>query len=133
MGAIEPNWTALLWFCLFWTASCIAFLSVSGMFPLGSRPEEAKGAGGISLIVGNAMLLLALAVGTAFYGYAELRWTSLVVAGGLIFLFAPDAFQVWPARLRDGRVGLAAVLVLQTCALLGLYAVGGPALSDLTS
>ena len=133
MGAIEPNSPALIWFCLFCAASCVALLSVAGMFPLRERPDEVKAAGGVSLIVGNAVLLLALAVGTAFYGYAELRWTTLVVAGGLVLLFAPDAFQAWPARWRDSRTGLGLLLGLQACSLFGLYAVAGGAVTNLAS
>ncbi len=133
MAAIEPNWTALLWFSLFWTASCIAFLCVAGMFPLRARPDDVRSAGGVSLIVGNAVLFLALVAGTVFYGFAELRWTTLIVAGGIIFLFAPDIFQAWPARWRDGRIGLGLLLAVQAGSLLGLYKVGGGALTNLAS
>ena len=124
MGAIEPNWGALLWFALFWGAACLAFLTLAGMFPLGSRPESAKTAGGAFLIGWNALLLVALAVGTVAFGYAALRWTSLVVVGGLIVLFAPGLFQAWPAAWRDGRPGLAVILALQVVALGLLFLVG---------
>jgi hypothetical protein len=133
MDSIEPNWPSLLWFCLLWGAACVAFLVVAGMLPLRSRPEGARTSGGAALVVWNALLLAVLAAGTALYGYAELRWTSVVVAGGLIFLFAPALFQAWPAGSRDATAGLALLLALQGAALALLYAVGRPDLAALAS
>ena len=133
MGAIEPDWGALLWFALFWGAACLAFLAVAGMFPLRSRPESARTAGGAFLIGWNALLLLALAIGTLAFGYAKLRWTSLIVAGGLIVLFAPGLFEAWPAAWRDGRTGLVVVLALQVLALGLLFVVFAPDLRDVLS
>ena len=126
MDAIEPNWGALLWFALFWGAACLAFLTVAGMFPLRSRPEGARNAGGAFLIGWNALLLVALALGTLAFGYARLRWTSLIVVGGLVVLFAPGLFETWPAAWRDGRTGLVLVLALQIVALGLLFVVAAP-------
>jgi hypothetical protein len=125
MAAIEPNWPSLLWFCLFWCAACVAFLVVAGMLPLRSRPEGARSRGGAALVVWNALLLAVLAAATAFYGYTELRWTSVIVAGGLIVLFAPALFQAWPATSRDGTLGLGLLLTVQALALGLLCFVGG--------
>lgn len=126
MSGIEPNWPSLLWFVGLWAACCVAFFVIAGMFPLGSRPEAARVKGGTALILWNAVLLAALAVGTVLYGAAELRWTSLVVAGGLVFLFAPALFQAWPSDWRDGRSGLGLLMVLQIGGLAALYAVAAP-------
>lgn len=125
MSTIEPNWPSLLWFCLFWGAACLAFLVVAGMLPLRSRPEGLRSSGGAALVVWNAVLLAVLVAGAALYGYTELRWTTVVVAGGLIFLFAPALFQAWPAAHRDARTGLALLLAVQAAVLGLLYAVGG--------
>lgn len=112
MSMIEPNIAALLWFSVLWTVCCVAFFVLSGMFPLDARPDRAKRPGGTVLVIGNALLLAVLMVGTGRYGYEELRWTTLIIAGGVIFLFAPILFEAWPERWRDGRAGLAVVLGL---------------------
>ncbi len=79
----------------------------------------------MGLIVANSVALLALLAVTLRYGFAELRWTSLVVVGGLIFLFTPAAFQVLPERWRDGPGGLATLLALLLASLIMLFRVGG--------
>jgi hypothetical protein len=39
------------------------------------------------------------------------------VVAGLVVLFAPGLFEIWPARLRDGRTGLVALIGIQILAL----------------
>lgn len=129
MAAIEPNWGALLWFALFWGAACLAFLTLAGMFPLGSRPDEVRTVPGSLLIGWNALLLVALVIATVLFGYAHLRWTSLVVVGGLVVLFAPGLFEAWPSSWRDGLSGLVLVTLVQAAALGLLFVVSAPALS----
>src|SRR6266403_5382140 len=77
MDAIEPHWVSLLWFAGFATVCTVAFLIVSGMFPLRARPDSARSGVAIPLIVGNAVLLAVLSTGTGVYGLAELRWSTL--------------------------------------------------------
>jgi hypothetical protein len=125
MDAIEPNWISLLWFAGFATVCTLAFLVVAGMFPLRLRPEAEKSGAATLLIAGNAILLATLLAGTALYGYAELRWSTLVVVGGLVVLFAPGLFQIWPPTLRDGKTGLAALVGVQAIALAALAKVAG--------
>ncbi len=125
MGAIEPNWVSLLWFAGFATVGTVAFLMVSGMFPLRLRPDAAKSNGATLLVVGNGILLATLVVGTALYGYAELRWSTLIVVTGLIVLFAPGLFEAWPSRLRDGPTGLILLVGVQILALAALVKVAG--------
>jgi len=48
-------------------------------------------------------LWLALLAGTLAFASMQLRWTTIVVVAGLLFLFIPELFQAIPARLRDGR------------------------------
>ncbi len=117
MNAIEPHWVSLLWFSACAIICMLAFLVVAGMFPLRSRPASARSATMTLPISGNAVLLAALLMGTGFYGYSELRWSSLIVVTGLIVLFTPGLFEAWPSSLRDGRAGLAALIGIQILAL----------------
>jgi hypothetical protein len=132
MSAIEPHWVSLLWFAACSTVCMLALLTVAGMFPWRSRPDQAKSAGATLLIVGNAVLLAALLMATCFYGYSELRWSTLIVVTGLIVLFAPGLFQAWPSSLRDGRSGLLALIGIQAVALAALAKVAGPSLTPLS-
>jgi len=132
MGAIEPNWIALLWFAPFATVCAIAFLVVSGMFPLASRPERMKSNAGTALVVGNGLLLIALLACTGLYGYAELRWTTLIVVTGLVVLFAPGLFEVWPSSMRDAPAGLVVLVGLQLCALAALLKMAPRALATMS-
>jgi hypothetical protein len=84
------------------------------------------------LVVGNAILLAALWVGTGLFGYAELRWSTLVVATGLVVLFAPGLFEVWPASFRDGRTGLVVLVSVQLLALAALAKVAGPSWAQMS-
>ena len=65
----------------------------------------------------NLMLLAVLLAGVVTFAYQSLRWTSVVVAGGLIFLFVPSIFEIVPNEWRDSRGGLAALGTLQLAAL----------------
>jgi hypothetical protein len=132
MNAIEPHWVSLLWFAACSTVCMLALLTVAGMFPWRSRPDQAKSAGATLLIAGNAVLLTALLMATCFYGYSELRWSTLIVVTGLIVLFAPGLFQAWPSSLRDGRSGLLALIGIQAVALAALAKVAAPSLTPLS-
>ena len=127
MDAIEPHWISLLWFTAFATTCAVALLVVAGMFPLRSRPDSAKSGAATLLVVGNAVLLIVLLTGTGWYGYTELRWSTLIVVGGLVVLFAPGLFEAWPLPLRDGSAGLIVLVGIQALALAALAKVGGPA------
>ena len=132
MEAIEPNWVSSLWFAAFATICTVAFLVVAGMFPLRSRPDSARSGGVTLLVVGNATLLAALALGTALYGYTELRWSTLIVVAGLAVLFTPGLFETFPSSLRDGRTGLVVLVGVQILALAALARVAGPSLTTLS-
>jgi hypothetical protein len=127
MDAIEPHWISLLWFAGFATICTVAFLIVAGMFPLRSRPDSARSSVATPLIVGNAVLLAVLLTGTGLYGYAELRWSTLIVVAGLAVLFAPGLFEVCPPSLRDGSIGLIVLIGVQVLALAALAKIGGAA------
>jgi hypothetical protein len=96
------------------------------MFPLRSRTDSARSGTATLLVIGNGLLLSALLVGTGLYGYAELRWSTLIVVTGLVVLFAPGLFEVWPSPLRDGRTGLVVLIGVQILALATLAKLAGP-------
>jgi hypothetical protein len=132
MNAIEPNWVSLLWFAGCTTICALSFLVVAGMFPLQSRPVSTKSIGMGLLIGSNALLLVALLAATGFYGYVELRWSTLIVVTGLIVLFAPGLFQAWPSSLRDGRIGLVTLIAIQALALATFAKIAAPAWANLS-
>jgi predicted permease len=117
MDAIEPHWISLLWFAAFATVCTLSFLVIAGMFPLRSRPDSLKSNAGLVLVAGNAVLLAALSIGTALFGYSELRWSTLIVVAGLVVLFSPGIFEVWPSSFRDGGKGLVTLIGIQLLAL----------------
>ena len=132
MIAIEPNWIASLAFATFATGCALAVLILAGMFPLRARPDAAKSSLALLLVAGNALLLILLLAGTGFYGFTELRWTTLIVVGGLVVLFAPGLFEALPERLRDGRAGLIVLAGVQALGLAVLAKVGGLAWTNLS-
>lgn len=132
MDAIEPHWVSLLWFAAFATVCTLAFLVVAGMFPLRSRPDSVKSNAGLLLVAGNAMLLAALSIGTGLFGYCELRWSTLVVVAGLVVLFAPGLFEIWPSSFRDGTRGLIVLVGIQLLALATLAKLAVPAWANIS-
>jgi hypothetical protein len=127
MDAIEPHWISLLWFAALATVCTLAFLIVAGMFPLRSRPASVRSRAGLLLVAGNTALLAVLTIGTGMFGYSELRWSTLVVVAGLVVLFAPALFEVWPSSFRDGSKGLVALIGIQLLALATLAKLASPA------
>lgn len=124
MTAIEPNWISSLAFAAFATGCALAVLILAGMFPLRARPDAARSGLALLLVAGNAVLLALLLAGTGFYGFTELRWTTLIVVGGLVVLFAPGLFEALPERLRDSRAGLIALAGVQAVGLAVLAKAG---------
>ena len=132
MDAIEPHWVASLYFAAFATSCALAFLILAGMFPLSARPDGARSLLAALLVLANAVLLVVLLIATCFYGYSELRWSTLIVVAGLVVLFAPGLFEALPVRLRDGRAGLVALAGVQALALAALAGVGGLSWANIT-
>jgi hypothetical protein len=114
---IEPNGLALLLFTATFAASCLSFFTLAGMFPARARPLPVTGHVGNLLVLVNLALLAVLLGGVALYAHETLRWTSIVVAGGLIFLFVPSVFEIVPTKWRDSHGGLLVLGGLQIAAL----------------
>jgi hypothetical protein len=121
MTSIEPNGPALLTFVSTFAACCMGFFTIIGMFPLSERPRSLAGLPGAALVAINLVLLIALLLGVALFAHQTLRWTSVVIFGGLIFLFVPSIFQVVPNGWRDSYGGLAVLSAIQLAALATLF------------
>ncbi|WP_425993237.1 hypothetical protein [Afipia sp. DC4300-2b1] len=132
MSTIEPNWLSLVWFAGLATVCGVAFLIVAGKFPLDARPDAARSLPATLLIIGNVVLLAMLLAGTGLYGYVELRWSTLVVVSGLIFLFTPALFEEWRWPLRNATIELSVLVGIQILALAVLAKVGGSAFAILS-
>jgi hypothetical protein len=132
MNAIEPNWLSLIWFTVFATTGTVAFLVVAGKFPLDAQSGPPKSAFVTGLVIGNAVLVAILLAGAGVYGYTELRWTTLVVVAGLVFLFAPGLIEEWRSPLRSAAAELGLLVGVQVLALAVLFKVGGSPLSILS-
>lgn len=105
MTQLEPNIIALGWFVLFWSACCVGFFQLAGMYPLRLRDDPQSP---ILLVLGNTALWLVLLVGTCWFAYQELKWSTIIIVAGILFLFIPELVQAMPQRWRDGRPGLIA-------------------------
>jgi hypothetical protein len=125
LGTIEPNGVALALFAATFAAGCLSFFTLAGMFPANARPLPVAGHIGNLLVLSNLALLLALFGGVALFAHETLRWTSIVVGGGLTFLFVPSVFELIPNEWRDSRGGLVLLGALQlvALALLKLFAL----------
>ena len=117
LNAIEPNGIALALFAATFAAGCLSFFTLAGMFPVRARPLGVAGHVGNLLVLLNLALLAVLLGGVALYAHETLRWSSVVVAGGLIFLFVPSVFEVIPNEWRDSRGGLVFLVALQLASL----------------
>ena len=111
MDAIEPNWQALLVFLVAWLTGCVGFIFVSGNLPLRAAPQPVQAGFGPALVWVNLGMLVLLTAMTIGFAIAQLRWTSLILGGGFVFLFAPFVVQDLPRGLKDTQAGLVTLLV----------------------
>ena len=109
-------------FAAAWIVVCLALLTLVGMLPLRLRPSAMAGGLGAGLVLGNLALLALLACEAIVFAYASIRWSSAIVAGGLIFLFAPALFQACPKSWRDSVSGLVLLGIAQAGALVAVAA-----------
>ena len=124
METIEPNIRALMVFAAAWGVCCAGAIQLAGLLPLSEAPRDARSPAGRFLIAANSALLLLVAALTLFYCARELRWSSIVIAGGAIFLASPFLTQDLPPAFKHGKAGLAALLLLLLAAF-GLLLIAG--------
>ncbi len=124
MDAIEPNWVSLLVFAAAWGMGCVGTFYLVGVMPLAAAPREVQRGLGPILVIATAALVALLVVAALMFAIAELRWTSLVIAGGMVFLFSPFVVQDLTPALKNSKLGLAIVLALTIGAITLLYMAG---------
>ena len=117
MSVIEPNWPALLIFLPAWFLVCSGLIYLSDSLPPSAAPVAVRSGLGPMLIWANLAVLIGLCSLTLVYAWGELRLTSLIIAAGFIFLFAPFAVQDLPPRLKETQLGQTLLLVLGVLAL----------------
>ena len=125
MSAVEPNWPIALMLALTWLVGCAGLLFVFGHLPLSAAPEGVRRGGGPVLVWLGLAVMVAVALATVLTAFESLRWTTMVVLGGFVFLFAPFFVQDLPAAIRDTQRGLVLVVTLGVVALGAIYAVAG--------
>jgi hypothetical protein len=125
MSAVEPNWPIALMLALTWLVGCAGLLFVFGHLPLSAAPEGVRRGGGPVLVWLGLAVMIAVALATVVMAFESLRWTTMVVLGGFVFLFAPFFVQDLPAAIRDTQRGLVLVVTLGVVALGAIYAVAG--------
>ncbi len=87
-------------------------------------PHEVRSGGGGILLFFNIALLLLVTALTLFYCFRELRWSSVFVMGGVIFLFSPFVTQDLPEAFKAGTAGLAILALALSIALAILLGAG---------
>lgn len=102
MNQLEPNIIQLVWFIALWSVCCLGFLQLSGMYPRESRAANIPA----PLVLASTILWIVLMVSACAYAVTELRWSSIVIVAGLLFLFIPEPFQAIPERWRNSSAGL---------------------------
>ena len=117
MAVIEPNWPSLLVFLAAWLAGCIGFFFLSGNLPMRAAPPKVQEGFGPVLVWLNLVVLIGLIGFTLAFAVMQLRWTSLIVGGGFVFLFAPFIVQDLPRGWKDTQRGLVALLGLLLAAV----------------
>lgn len=114
MSQLEPNIVQLVWFIALWSVCCLGFLQLAGMYPLESRAANIPA----PLVIVSTALWIALLFSVCLYAIAELRWSSIVIVAGLLFLFIPEPFQAIPERWRNSSVGLIVTGLVLTATLI---------------
>jgi hypothetical protein len=124
MAAIEPDVAGLVWFTLAWAVGCVGLFFLAGSYPLSAAPDDVRTASGVALLLANTVAAVAAILVALAIGVGGLRWTSLVVAGGMVFLFAPFVVQDLPGRLKDTRLGHLLLLAVTGAVLAGVASQG---------
>lgn len=120
MSAIEPNISGLAVFAAAWSLCCLSGFLLAELLPLSSAPDRLQTSGGRMLTIVGTLLFALLVALTLAYSFQELRWTSIVVAGGVIFLFAPFVIQDIPEGRKHNQGVLAVLIALLFAAVAAL-------------
>ncbi len=121
MSTIEPNWPSLLVFVPAWLLVCAGLIHVSASLPLRAAAPPLRTELGQTLIWLNVIVLIGLCVLTLGYALHKLRVTSLIIAAGFVFLFAPFAVQDLPRRFKESVFSHIFLLGLGVLGLTLLY------------
>jgi hypothetical protein len=71
------------------------------------------------------LLWIVTLAATVRFAVTELRWTTIIIVAGVLFLFVPEIFQALPRRFRDGVSGLTISACAFVAALLLLAHLAG--------
>jgi hypothetical protein len=125
MATVEPNWPMALMLAGTWLVGCSGLLFLAGHLPLRSAPLAVRHGAGPALVWLGVGVMAAVAVATVWLAAEELRWTTTVVLGGFVFLFAPFFIQDLPVSIKETQSGLALVMAIGVVALGAIYAAAG--------
>ena len=123
MAEIEPNWPTLLSPLRPVDDLLRRVLCSQTFVPLRGRPAAEARRFEFGVLVANFALLFSLALSTLIYGLAELKGTSVVIALGLILLFAPALLRFLPPVITRPRSSPVIILVIQVMLLI-LFMLG---------
>lgn len=70
--SVEPDLRSLGCFAILWAACSLSGLIISGLLPLGARANSSAPLG-FGLVIGNAILLVLLLIGTVVFAASTLR------------------------------------------------------------
>jgi len=124
MSNIEPNLTSLIVFAVAWASFCFGVFMIAGMLPIEAALPNVRSRTGVLLLFLDIVLLAAILLQAGLLAHRDLRWTSVVIAGGLVFLSAPFLVQGLPVSIKDGRTGLLFLLILTATVTLGIWHYG---------
>lgn len=123
MSAVEPNWAMAVMLAGTWLVGCAGLLFVFGHLPLSAAPEPMRRGAGPVLVIAGLAVMAGVALATVLMAADTLRWTTSVVLGGFVFLFAPFLVQDLPASIKETRGGLALVVAAGLVVLAAMFSV----------
>jgi hypothetical protein len=121
MSAVEPNWAMAIMLAGTWLVGCAGLLFLFGHLPLSAAPAPMKRGVGPALIVAGLAVMAGVLMATVLMAADALRWTTSIVLGGFVFLFAPFLVQDLPASIKETQGGLALVVAAGALVLAAMY------------
>lgn len=95
-------WSDLGLFMALMLAVTLYGLAVSGHFPWSQRPASSRSAAGAALTWLTLLVAVAAAAAAVRFAWMRLPWPAIVIAGGLVLLFAPLLLRPLPDWFVDG-------------------------------